>query len=49
MPAGAPAPLRMARGFDLRPAGVRWPGVAEDYRVFREQPWARAADRPRRR
>jgi hypothetical protein len=40
MPAGAPAPLRMARGFDLRPAGVRWPGVLEDYREFRKQPWA---------
>ena len=40
MPAGAPAPLRMARGFDLRPSGVRWPGVVEDYPVFREQPYA---------
>ena len=40
MPVGAPAPLRMARGFDLRPSGVRWPGVVEDYREFRKQPWA---------
>ncbi len=40
MPAGAPAPLRMARGFDLRPSGVRWPGVVEDYREFRKQPYA---------
>ncbi|HYI17933.1 MAG TPA: hypothetical protein VD836_04455, partial [Solirubrobacteraceae bacterium] len=40
MPADAPTPLRLARGFDLRPAGVRWPGAPEDYRVLREQPWA---------
>ena len=40
MPDGAPRPLRMARGFDLRPSGVRWPGVIEDYRRFRTQPWA---------
>ena len=40
MPDGAPTPLRMARGFDLRPSGVRWPGVAEDYRELRKQPWA---------
>jgi hypothetical protein len=40
MPDGAPRPLRMARGFDLRPSGVRWPGVLEDYRQFRVQDWA---------
>ena len=40
MPDGAPTPLRLARGFDLRPSGVRWPGAPEDYRVLREQPWA---------
>jgi hypothetical protein len=40
MPVDAPTPLRLARGFDLRPSGVRWPGVIEDYREFRKQPWA---------
>ena len=40
MPDGPPAPLRLARGFDLRPSGVRWPGAPEDYRELREQPWA---------
>ena len=39
MPDGAPRRCGCAR---LRPAavGVRWPGVAEDYRELREQPWA---------
>jgi len=40
MPSPPPAPLRLLRGFDLRPSGVRWPGAPEDYRVLREQPWA---------
>lgn len=34
------APLRLRRGIDITPSGLRWPGSPHDYRVLRAQAWA---------